>query len=65
MTDSLLLHLLLNISLLLLAAAMLTELRPLRLILKNPEDSLFNQVCLGLVFGSLSVICTYTGMNFQ
>jgi len=64
-TDSLLLHLLLNISLLLLAAAMLTELRPLRLILKNPEDSVLNQICLGVVFGLLSVTCTYTGMDFQ
>ena len=65
MTDSLLMHLLLNISLLLLAASMLTELRPLRYILKNSQNSLWNQICLGVVFGLLSVICTYTGVEFQ
>ena len=65
MTDSLLLHLLLNISLLLLSASMLTELRPLRSILKNPRESVLNQIYLGVIFGLLSVTCTYMGLNFQ
>lgn len=65
MQDNLLLSLLLNISLLLLAATVLTEVRPLRLILKNQERSLFNQLCLGVVFGLLSICSTYTGLPYQ
>jgi len=65
MTDTLLMHLLLNILLVLLAAVMLTELRPLRLMLREPQKSLKSQLRLGVVFGLLSIACTYTGLNFQ
>lgn len=65
MKDSLLMYLLLNIGLLLLAATMLTEVRPLRELLKRQVRSLPNQLLLGLIFGLLSISGTYTGLNFQ
>lgn len=65
MADNLLISLLLNISLLLLGATILTELRPLRRILKNQDRSLLNQLCLGLIFGLLSISSTYTGLSYQ
>lgn len=65
MSDNLLISLVLNISLLLLGATVLTELRPLRRILKNQDRSLLNQLCLGLIFGLLSVSSTYAGLAYQ
>lgn len=65
MKENLLLYLLLNIGLLMLAATILTELRPLRRILKRQSRSLPNQLWLGLIFGALTVVCTYTGLEFQ
>ena len=65
MKNSLLIYLLLNISLLYIVAAILTEVRPLRIILKRRVRSVPNQLCLGLIFGLLSISGTYTGMNFQ
>lgn len=65
MENPLLLYLLLNIGLLLLVATCLTELRPLRSILKNPRRVLADQLVLGLIFGLLSITCTYTGLDFQ
>lgn len=65
MENNLLIHLLLNISLLLLVAMVLTEVRPLRAILKRQVRSVSNQLCLGIIFGLLSISGTYTGLNFQ
>lgn len=65
MENNLLVYLLINISLLLLVATILTEIQPLRTILKSQERSLTNQILLGLIFGLLSISCTYTGLNFQ
>ena len=65
MENSLLVYLLINISLLLLVATILTEIQPLRTILKSQERTLSNQISLGLIFGLLSISCTYTGLNFQ
>ena len=65
MKNSLLIYLLLNISLLYIVAAILTEFRPLRIILKRRVRYVPNQLCLGLIFGLLSISGTYTGMNFQ
>ena len=65
MQDNLFVYLLLNISLLLLVASVLTEIRPLRLMLKDHARSVPNQLCLGLIFGLLSICCTYTGLEFQ
>lgn len=65
MENDLLLFLLLNIGLLLLVAAMLTEVRPLRQLLKRQARSRSNQLCLGLIFGLMSISCTYTGLDFQ
>lgn len=65
MQDNLFIYLLLNISLLLLVASVLTEIRPLRLMLKNHVRSVPDQLCLGLIFGVISICCTYTGMQFQ
>lgn len=65
MENNLLIYLLLNISLLLLVAAMLTEIRPLRAMLKQQVRSTPNQLCLGVIFGLLSISGTYTGLNFQ
>ena len=63
--DNLLIYLLSNAGLLLVAATVLTELRPLRAILKQQERSIPNQLLLGLVFGLLSVASTYTGLSFR
>ena len=63
--DNLLIYLLTNAGLLLVAATVLTELRPLRAILKQQERSIPNQLLLGLVFGLLSVASTYTGLSFR
>lgn len=65
MENNLLLYLLLNIGLLLLVATILTELRPLRVILKNQVRSRSNQLLLGVIFGLMSITCTYTGLDFQ
>ena len=63
--DSLLGYLLLNLGLLMLTATALTEIKPLRTILKRQERSVSNQLLLGLIFGLLSISCTYTGLQFQ
>ena len=65
MQDSLIFSLVLNISLLVLMATILTEVRPLRLILKRQDRSAKNQLVLGVIFGILSISCTYTGLSFQ
>jgi len=65
MENGLLEYLLVNISLLVLVAAILTELPPLRRLLKKQNKSLSEQLCLGLIFGALSVSGTYTGLSLQ
>ncbi len=65
MSNSLLLHLVLNITLLFMGATVLTELRPLRLVLQRHERTLRVQLLLGLIFGLLSISGTYTGLSFQ
>ncbi|MCI9156636.1 MAG: histidine kinase [Lawsonibacter sp.] len=63
--DNLPIYLLTNAGLLLVAATVLTEMRPLRAILKRQDRSIPNQLVLGLVFGLLSIASTYTGLSFQ
>lgn len=63
--DNLPVYLLTNAGLLLVAATVLTEMRPLRAILKQQDRSVPNQLLLGLVFGLLSIASTYTGLSFQ
>ena len=58
MQNNLLFSLILNISLLVLMATVLTE---LRLMIKRQERSVYNQLFLVLIFGLLSISCTYTG----
>ena len=65
MNNDLLVFLLLNISLILLAATVLTEISPLRRMLKNQIRSTKNQIFLGLIFGLLSISCTYTGLLYK
>lgn len=65
MQNDLLFSLILNISLLVLMATILTEVRPLRLMIKRQERSVYNQLFLGLIFGLLSISCTYTGLSFE
>ena len=65
MQNNLLFSLILNISLLVLMATVLTELCPLRLMIKRQERSVYNQLFLGLIFGLLSISCTYTGLSFE
>ena len=65
MQNDLLFSLILNISLLVLMATILTEVRPLRIIIKRQERSGYNQLFLGLIFGLLSISCTYTGLSFE
>lgn len=65
MQDNLIFSLIINISLLVLMATVLTELRPLRTMLKQQDRSAQNQLILGLLFGLLSISSTYTGLSFQ
>ena len=65
MQNNLFFSLILNISFLVLIATILTELRPLRMMLKRQDRSLKNQLVLGVIFGLLSLSCTYTGLSFQ
>lgn len=58
-------YLLTNAGLLLVAVTVLTEMRPLRAILKQQDRSVPNQLLLGLVFGLLSIASTYTGLSFR
>ncbi len=58
-------YLLVNISLLVLVAAILIELKPLRRLLKKQKKSLSDQLCLGTIFGLLSISGTYTGLSLQ
>ena len=65
MQNSLSFSLILNISLLVLVATILTEVKPLRMILKRQDRSVRNQLLLGLIFGLLSISGTYTGIAVQ
>ena len=65
MAHELLEYLLVNISLLVLVAAILTELAPLRQLLKKQDKSLGEQLCLGVIFGMLSISGTYTSLGLQ
>lgn len=63
MPDSLLMSLLLNVSLLLLAATVLTELKPLRRLLRPYDISFTGQVVLAVVFGILAILSTFCGFR--
>ena len=65
MDNGLFQYLLVNISLLVLVAAILIEVKPLRRLLKKQKKSLPEQLCLGLIFGLLSISGTYTGLSLQ
>lgn len=65
MTDSLLLTLLLNISVLLLAATVLTELKPIQPLLRANHISLGGQGMLAALFGLLAIMSTYFGLSFN
>ena len=65
MQNSLLFSLILNISLLVLMATVLTEVQPLRTMIKRQEHSVYAQLFLGIIFGLLSISCTYTGLSFE
>jgi len=65
MKNGLFQYLLVNISLLVLVAAILIELKPLRRLLKKQNKSLTDQLCLGIIFGALSISGTYTGLSLQ
>lgn len=65
MSDNLLVSLLLNVSFLLLVATVLTEIRPFRLVLKQQNRSLRQQLMLAVLFSLSSISCTYTGLELQ
>lgn len=65
MENGLFQYLLVNISLLVLVAAILIEVKPLRRLLKKQKKSFPDQLCLGVIFGLLSVSGTYTGLSLQ
>ena len=65
MDNGLFQYLLVNISLLVLVAAILIEVKPLRRLLKKQQKSLPEQLCLGMIFGLLSISGTYTGLSLQ
>lgn len=63
MSDSMPLSLLLNISMLLLAATILGEFRPLRRLLRPYDVTLKGQVLLALLFGGMAVFSTCFGFE--
>jgi len=63
MTQSWLLSLLLNISLLLLAATLMTEFKPFRVVFHPYDNRLRDRVLLAVVFGMLSILSTYLGVD--
>ena len=63
MSDSMSLSLLLNISILLLAATVLGEFRPLRRILRPYNVPLKGQILLALLFGAMAVFSTCFGFE--
>ena len=63
MSDSLIVSLLLNISLLLLAATLLMEIRPLRSILYFRQARLPLRLLLAVLFGMMAILSTYCGIN--
>ena len=65
MENALFPRLILNISLLFFGGAVLSEFPPLRRILRRRERTVANQMLLGVIFGLLSVACTYMGISFQ
>ena len=56
--NSLLVSLLFNVSLLLLAATILTEIKPMRRLLKLQDRTLGNQLLLAVLFGMISITNT-------
>lgn len=65
MNENLFFALLINISLLYLVAAILTEMRPLRKLLKTRNHTILSKSVLGLIFGLLSMSGTVTGIVYQ
>lgn len=63
MSDSMTLSLLLNISILLLAATVLGELRPLRKLLRPYDVSVQGQLLLAAIFGTLAIFSTCFGFR--
>lgn len=63
MSDSLIVSLLLNISLLLLAATLLMEIRPLRSILYFHDAGLPQRLLIAVLFGMMAILSTYCGIN--
>jgi len=63
MTDSLPLSLLLNVSMLLLAATLLTEFKPLRVVFRPYDNRLRDRLLLAVVFGLLAILSTLCGLE--
>lgn len=63
MSDSLVVSLLLNISLLLLAATLMMEIRPLRSILYLHDAGLLQRLLIAVLFGMMAILSTYCGIN--
>lgn len=63
--NSLLVSLLFNVSLLLLAATILTEIKPMRRLLKLQDRTLGNQLLLAVLFGMIAITNTYAGIEIQ
>lgn len=63
MSESLPVSLVLNISLLLLAAMLLTEIKPLQAMFRPSERRLRYRLLLALVFGLLAILSTYCGIE--
>lgn len=63
MTDSLPLSLLLNVSMLLLAATLLTEFKPLRVVFRSYDNRLRDRLLLAFVFGLLAILSTLCGLE--
>ncbi len=65
MLDSLFVSLIFNISLLVLAATILTELAPLRELFLSSHQALRDQLLLAVIFGTMAVLSTYGGIELM
>ena len=61
MVDVIYFNMLLNIGLLVLIAALLTNLEFVRTLFLEEQSSIFSKTALAVIFGIISIVSTYTG----
>lgn len=65
MSDSIFISLILNIGLLVLVATVLTKVPVIRHMLLNERNTFWSRLSLAVIFGSVSILSTYTGAGVQ